>query len=41
MTFRSVWSTLIVDDVAMTRLRFNFAGKFYEVHVHVAVWKHV
>ena len=31
MSYSSVWSDLVVHDTSMTRIRFNFAGKFYEV----------
>ena len=30
MGCHSVWSDFVVQDTSMTRLRFNFAGKFYE-----------
>ena len=30
MKCHSVWSDFVVHDTSMTRLRYNFAGKFYE-----------
>ncbi len=29
--YRSVWSSMTVNDQSMSRSRWNFAGKFYEV----------